>query len=79
MAGIPTQNTIVLFCAKDANKNVGVQVLCRHNLDILMFNELYRCCLQQLCLAISLWKTNYSFGNNLGCLGIPLLTNNLNR
>ena len=30
-----------------------------------MFNELYRCCLQQLGLTVSLWKAIYSLGNSL--------------
>lgn len=51
-------------------KNVGVQILCRHQLDNSMFNELFGCFLPQLGSAVSVWRAPYSLENSIDCLGI---------
>lgn len=53
-------------------QDIGVKVLRRYQFNFTMFNQLYSC-LQKCGLAVSLWRTNYSLGNSLGCLGISVL------
>ena len=59
----------VPFCTKDA-KTKRTKVLGRPQLKLSMFNELYRCSLQQWGLDVSLWKATCSLGNSLSCLEI---------
>jgi len=54
--------------------NVGVKTLCRHQLDLYIFHELCRCCLQRRSLTLSLWIAPHNFGNSLGCFGLILGT-----
>lgn len=51
--------------------NAVGKVLSRHQLDISVFSELYRCGLQQWDLDVGLQRAAYNFANSLGGLGIP--------
>lgn len=55
------------------NHSVVVRALGRQQLDFLMLNELYSCCLQQQGFTISLCSTTNSLGNGLSCFGISPL------
>lgn len=48
--------------------------LCRHQLDLFMFNELWECCCQQWALAVTLQRATYCLGNSLSCFGISMGT-----
>lgn len=54
------------------SQNIGMKVLCRHYIDLSMFNELCRCRIQQWGLAVSLWREICSLDNSLDCLGVPM-------
>ena len=52
---------------------IGVKALGRHQLDFSMFSEIYRHCLHQEGLTVSLWIATDNFGNSLYCLAIKPL------
>lgn len=57
----------VLFCTKDI-KYTEVKALCRNQLTLSLFSELYRCYIQQLGL-VSLQRATYFLSNSLGSSG----------
>ena len=54
------------------HQHIVVKALCRPRLNFSILSELCRCCFQQWGLAVSLWRTIYSLGHSLGCLGVSM-------
>lgn len=52
--------------------SVGVETLGRNHLNFSMFNALYKSCLWQWGLDISLSKATNSLGSSLSCLWVPM-------
>lgn len=67
---VPFENVQSAFLYQRC-QNIGVEALCRHQLIFSMFNELWRCYLQQWGLSVG-WREIYTFLETTWNLGIPV-------
>ena len=57
----------------DEHLTVQMKDIGRHQPSFFLFQELNRSCLQQQGFNISFWRVTNDLGNDLGCLGVPLV------